>query len=151
MISLFLGSSPAREPMSASGIEMAPWAWLASYASLLRTSTSTAFPLASAWRASAAGIRRAVSWVAAAGVFSAGAADIGVRLGGLLEPWGAAKAGAVATASSTPPASARPLRGIQLILEPPGLQPSRGGPVVGSILQPIRPGVVTEGGGELPV
>src|SRR3954470_21661771 len=117
MISLFFGSSPAREPISESGIERAPWAWLPSYASLLRTSTSTASSLTSAWRASSTEIRRAVSWVGVGVIwgFSAGAAACG-----------AANAGAAASASSTPPASARPLRNIRCILGPPGRQPLAG-------------------------
>src|SRR3954465_14053399 len=119
MTSLSLGSSPAREPMSERGIEMAPWAWLASYDSLGRTSTNTACPLASAWRASVAEIRRAASWVGAVWV-TAGAAAGGC---------GAANAEDAATASSAPPANARPLRDIQCILEPPGQQTLAGGPV----------------------
>src|SRR3954468_10394153 len=126
MTSLSLGSSPAREPMSERGIEMAPWAWLAAYDSLGRAATNTAWPLASACRASAAEIRRADSWVGAVWV-TAGAAAGGC---------GAANAEDAATASSAPPANARPLRDIQCILEPPGQQTLAGGPSIRPILQP---------------
>src|SRR5262249_50254381 len=114
--------SPARAPTSARGIDRAPWAWLASYASLLRTSTSTASPLASAWRASSTEIRRAVSWVGGVIVgFSTGLAVSAAAAAGDAAP-------PAATATSTPPASARPLRNIRCIHGPPGRQPLAGRP-----------------------